>query len=92
MATGTATINFGLVSARRATSSVDVTGQSGLTSGSFLEAFAMAEATASHTAEVVRVDRVLYDCQYLTATSFRIFGTCLRGHTYGDRSVRWVTA
>jgi len=91
MATGTATLNFGTSSARRATASVDVTGQTGLSATSFLEAFAMAESTADHTADVSRVDRVEYECEFLTASSFRIRGTCVRGHTYGDRKVRWVT-
>lgn len=91
MANTTTTMNFGLVSARRATSSVDVTTLSGLTAASYMEAFPMAEATGDHTADVVRVDRVDYICQYLSATSVRIFGTVQRGHTYGDRTVRLVT-
>ena len=92
MATITATMNFGASNARTATSFVDVTsGLSGLTSASYLEAFAMAEATANHTAEVVRVDAVDYIAQFLTSTSVRIFGTVRRGHTYGNRTVRLVT-
>ena len=91
MPTTTTTMNFGLVSARKATSSVDVTTLSGLTAASYIEAFPMAEATADHTADVVRVDRVDYICQYLSATSVRIFGTVQRGRTYGDRTVRLVT-
>jgi hypothetical protein len=92
MATGTITMNFGTSASRKATSYVDVTGLSGLTSASYIEPFPMAEATADHTADVVRVDKVDYICQFLDATSFRIYGTCARGHTYGDRTVRWATA
>jgi hypothetical protein len=91
MATGTVNLNFGLVSARRASAQVDVTGLSGLTSASFIEAFAMVEATADHTKDVARVDPIDLHCEFLTAASFRIYGQCCQGHTYGDRKVRWAT-
>ena len=86
----TATMNFGLVSARRATSSVDITSLSGLTSASYCDAFPMAEATADHSADGVRVDAVDYICQFLSPTSVRVFGSSVRGHTYGNRTVRVV--
>lgn len=91
MATGIATINFGPSTARLATASVNVTGLSGLTSTSYLEAWPMAEATTAHTADVVRVDEAFYCCQFLTSTSFRVHGTIRRGHSWGDRKVRWAT-
>ena len=86
----TATMNFGLVSARRATSSVDITSLSGLTAASYIEAFPMAEATADHSADGVRVDAVDYICQYLSPTSVRVFGNVRRGRAYGDRTIRVV--
>lgn len=93
MPTGTTTINFGAASTNgQQEASVDVTGQSGLTSASYIEAFDMAEATASHSADDVRVDRAGFVCEFLTATSFRIHGYPRIGHIWGDRSVRWVTA
>lgn len=93
MATGTTTINFGDGTAGgTAESSVDVTGQSGLTSSSYLEAFDMAETTANHTADDVRVDRLVFVCEFINATSFRIHAYPRIGRMWGDRSVRWVTA
>lgn len=93
MATGTTTINFGAAAAGgSAESSVDVTGQSGLTSASYIEAFDMAEATANHTADDMRVDRATFVCEFLTAASFRIHGFPMIGRMWGARSVRWVTA
>lgn len=92
MATGTSTLNFGTVSIRKATTFVDVTGLSGLTSASYLEAFTMAESTADHTADVARVDKVDLSCEFLSASSFRIHAAMARGWAYGDRKVRWGSA
>lgn len=86
----TTTMNFGPVSARRATSSVDITSLSGLTPASYIDAFPMAEATADHSADGVRVDAVDYIGQYLSPTSVRVFGNVRRGRTYGDRTIRVV--
>jgi len=92
MATGTATMNFGAATGGVHEASVDVTGQSGLSGASYIEAFDMAEATANHTADDVRVDRAVFVCEFLTASSFRIHGHPMIGRIWGDRSVRWVTA
>jgi len=86
----TATMNFGPVSARRATSSVDIAALSGLTSANYIDVFPMAEATADHSADGVRVDTVDYIGQFLSPTSVRVFGASRRGHTYGNRTVRVV--
>jgi hypothetical protein len=91
MATGTATLNFGTVGARRASAEVDVTGQSGLTTSSLIEAFQKGESTTDHTDDIPRFDPIRLDTKYLSATSFRIYGVSCRGHTYGDRKVGWAT-
>ena len=88
---GTATLNFGTLPTRLANTSVDVIGQSGLTSSSYIEVFTMAEATADHTADDVRIDPIEVMAEYLSASSFRIHGAVKLGNTYGDRKVRWMT-
>lgn len=86
---GVATLNFGTATNRKAYTFVDVTGLSGLSAGSFLEAFSQAESTADHTVDAVRVDHIVLSCQFLSASSFRIHAHVSRGRTYGDRKVRW---
>lgn len=88
MATGSTTVSFG--AGGSVYSTVDVTGQSGLTAGSFIEAFMMAEASASNTEDAHVAAPVRLVCEYLTAGSFRI-------HAFADFplrdafNIRWVT-
>jgi hypothetical protein len=91
MAVTTSIINFGPVSARRATSFVDVDIVDNINESSYLEAFSMVESTDDHKADVSRLCTIEYIAQYLSPTKVRIFGTVTRGHTYGDRKVRLVT-
>jgi hypothetical protein len=90
MATGTATLDFGATPADEA--SVDVTGQSGLTSGSFIEAFFMRETTASNGADEHEEAASLcpLNCEYLSASSFRIHAHPIAALGLGMFTVRWV--
>lgn len=93
MATGTVTLNFGVTPAsRKAHATVDVTGLSGLTSASYIEAFTMAESSANHSADEIMVDKIHLTCQFLTAASFRVHGVVEKGRAWGDIPLRWVTA
>lgn len=89
MATGTAVVDFGTTGNVYAT--VDVTGLSGLSAASYLEAFKMAEATADNTVDAHIAAPMRLTCEYLTASSFRV-------HVVSDWplrdqfNIRYVTA
>lgn len=88
MATGATTVTF--PSSGSIYSSVDVTGQSGLSAASDIEAFKMAEASADNTQDAHIMAPIRFTCEYLTSASFRIHAVSdvsLRG----DYNVRWVT-
>lgn len=92
---GTATVAFG---SQPGTShaTVDVTGLSGLTANSYIEAFFQGgDTTASNNADDHALAGVLIRtvCQYLTASSFRIHAFCVEGgNAWGDFKVRYATA
>ena len=89
MAKGIVTIDFG--TGGNVLSSVDVTGMTGLSAGSFMEAFLMAEASLDNTVDAHIVAPMRIRCEYLTTSSFRIHAVSdwtLRGRF----SIRWVTA
>jgi hypothetical protein len=90
-ATGTATVDFG-TNPGATYATIDVTGQSGLSAASFLDAFIQTEATADNTAESHTFARQVISCacEYLTATSFRIHCLC-QELVWGTFKLRWVT-
>lgn len=89
MATGATTIDFGASGSVYA--SVDVTGQSGLSAASHIEAYVMAEASADNGVDAHVVAPLRLRCEYLTASSFRIHA--VSDWTLRDVfNVRWVTA
>ena len=88
MAMGDTSVSFPTTGALYATA--DVTGQSGLSAASFMEAFKMAEASADNTVDAHVVAPLRLTCEYLSASSFRIHAVSdvpLRGAF----NVRWVT-
>lgn len=88
MATGTDTIDFGSTGSVYVTKDVTT---SGLTAASYIEAFKMAEASASNTVDAHIAAPIRLTCEYLTATTFRVHAVSdwtLRG-VY---NIRWVTA
>lgn len=91
MATGTATLDFGVVPADEAT--ILVTGQSGLSAASFLEAFFMKESTADNTVaeHEEAAARCPLVCEFVDATSFNIIASPEAAYGMGTFKVRWVT-
>jgi hypothetical protein len=92
MATGTATLAF---STGLEYTTVDVTGQSGLTADSFIEPFFQAgDTTATNNGDDHALAQSLIQVvgQFLTASSFRIHALCSDGgRASGDFKVRWAT-
>lgn len=89
MATGTTTIDFGSGGSHYATA--DVTGLSGLSAASYIEAFKMAEASASNTVDAHIAAPMSLTCEYLTSSSFRIH--VVSAWPLRDVfNLRWVTA
>jgi hypothetical protein len=102
-AQGTATVSFGSAAAAQAGASsgpykkatVTVTGQSGIVSGSEVEAWLRAEpaGTTQHThGELIALveDLQVVACNIVASTGFDIVVTVLRGGIYGDVPIDWV--
>ncbi len=95
MPTGTATISFGtsLPDVPASEASVTVTGQTSILSTSFIEAWIMAESTASNTTTdhlFAGVSVKLVCGDIVVGTGFTIYATCIAGLLHGDLKVKWV--
>ncbi len=92
MATGNATLDFGAFPGSSDTS-VAVTGQTGITTSSFVEAWLVPTATADHSADehVVETIKVIAG-NIVNGTGFTIYGvnTGNNSRIYGTWSVSWV--
>jgi hypothetical protein len=90
MATGTATLDFGATPVDEG--SVDVTGLNGLTSSTFIEAFFMRETTTDNGADEHEEAASLcpLNCEFLSASSFRIHAHPLAALGLGTFKLRWV--
>ena len=92
MATGNATLDFGAFPGSSDTSVV-VTGQTGITTSSFVEAWLVPTATADHSADehVVETIKVIAG-NIVNDTGFTIYGvnTGNNSRIYGTWSVSWV--
>ena len=92
MATGNATLEFGAFPGSSDTS-VAVTGQTGITTSSFVEAWLVPTATADHSADehVVETIKVIAG-NIVNGTGFTIYGvnTGNNSRIYGTWSVSWV--
>jgi hypothetical protein len=89
--TGTATISFGATPVSEG--SVTVTGQTGILSGSFVEAFLMVEAATGNTVTDARFAGVslrIIVGDIVAATGFTIYATATSGLITGDLNIRWV--
>lgn len=88
MTTGATTVVF--PSTGSVYETVDITGQSGLSASSDIEAFKMAEASVDNTKDAHVFAPMRLTCEYLSSTSFRI-------HVFSDISlrgtynIRWVS-
>lgn len=91
MAVGTATLNFGAFPGTTDTS-VAVTGQSGILSGSAVEAYIAPVATAEHTADEHWVESIQVTAGNIVAgTGFTIYGrTTDSKRLYGNFNIGWV--
>ena len=92
MATGNATLDFGAFPGSSDTS-VAVTGQTGITTSSFVEAWLVPTATADHSADehIVETIKVIAG-NIVNGTGFTIYGvnTGDNSRIYGSWSVSWV--
>lgn len=94
-ASGTTTIDFGAFPGASDTS-VAVTGQAGILSGSLVGAWLRPAATADHTAEEHMVEAIsVFAADIAAGTGFTIHGRCTTqfGHStrlYGTWTVAWA--
>ena len=95
--TGTATLNFGSASSKTLDTSVDVTGQAGILSGSKVEAFLMADTTSDHSADEHVMARTMFElvCGNIVAgTGFTIYAACAdyvaKAGLTGQFTIQWV--
>lgn len=87
-AQGTTTINFG---GKATDTSATVTGQTGILSGSLVEAWVFPSATASNTADNHWVDDIEVVAGNVQAgTGFTIYAKCRTGFAHGAFSIAWV--
>lgn len=91
--TGTATIDFGAFPGTSDTS-VAVTGQSGIVSGSFVEAWIRPIATADHSADEHMLEQLkVFAANIVAGTGFTIYGiSCAPHQLYGQWTVAWAWA
>jgi hypothetical protein len=90
---GTAIINFGTFPGSTDTS-VAVTGQAGILSGSVVNAWLTPTATADHTADEHRLETIyVYSGNIVPGTGFTIYGVNEgSGFIYGQWTVNWMWA
>lgn len=89
--TGTATISFG--STPVSEGSVTITGQAGILSGSFVEAFLMVEAATGNTVDDAKFAGVALRIivgDIIAGIGFTIYVTSISGLITGDLNIRWV--
>lgn len=88
MPTGTATIDFG---AAETTASVDVTGQSSMTTANLVEAWIRPVATATNTADNHLAESLrIIAGNIVNGVGFTIYAVCDRGLAHGQYTVAWV--
>ena len=97
MPTGTATLNFGVASAKTLDTSVVVTGQAAIVSGSKVEAYLMADTTSDHAADehIMSVSMMDLVCgAIVAATGFTIYANVRddisKAGLTGQFTVQWV--
>jgi hypothetical protein len=90
MATGTASLDFGAKPGKD-TATVAVTGQTGIVSGSLVEAWLRPIDTADHTIDEHRVEELQIVADTIVAgTGFTIFGRTRNGPIYGVWNCAWA--
>jgi hypothetical protein len=90
MATGTTTVDFGAFPGATDTS-VAVTGQTGIVSGSLVEAWLRPVATADHSADEHWVEEIQVTAGNIVAgTGFTIYARTRNHRLYGTWTVAWA--
>lgn len=90
MAVGTAVIDFGAHPGKGMTS-VDVTGQASIVSGSRIGCWPRLTSTADHSADEHRVETLkLVAGNIVAGTGFTIYAEVLLGKSWGTFNVDWV--
>ena len=97
MPTGTATLNFGAAASKTLDTTVAVTGQTAIVSGSKVEAYLMGDTTADHSADehIMAASMFRLACSDIVAgTGFTIYAV---GEDYlakagltGQFTIQWV--
>lgn len=90
--TGTATMNFGIGDGASdlPQSSVVITGQAWVLSGSIISAWVAAVATADHDVDEVVAENIsCYVGTIIPGTGFTIYGQVDEGSTFGDFIINW---
>lgn len=90
MATGVATLSFGAKPGTD-TATVAVTGQTGIVSGSLVEAWIRPVDTSDHSVDEHRVEELQVVADTIVAgIGFTIFGRTRGGPIYGDWTIAWA--
>src|SRR5690348_13208982 len=89
---GTTVIDFGSISIATSNfTSVAVTGQTGITSGSYVEAWIRLTSTAEHSADEHMVESLKITAgNIVVGTGFTIYAEITNGAGYGTYNVNWV--
>lgn len=90
-ASGTATLDFGAIGSKGNTASIAVTGQSGITAASQIDAWLRIEATPEHSIDELLIDPVRVTAGNIVAgTGFTIYCDMPYGTAYGIYKVDWA--
>ena len=85
---GTATVDFGT---GKTDASVVVTGQAGILSNSFLEAWLSGAATSNNPVDSGFTEQLtVYAGDVIAGTGFTIYALCPVGRAFGQYVVNWV--
>lgn len=89
--TGLATASFGAIGSTGSSTTVTITGQTGIASNSYVEAWLAIQATTQHSIDEVVHDPVTVRAGNIVAgTGFTIYCSMDNGSAYGDYIVHWV--
>jgi hypothetical protein len=92
VASGTAVINFGAHPGKGMTS-VDVTGQASILTGSRIGCWPRLEATSDHSVDEHRVETLkLVGGNIVAGTGFTIYAEVQQGNAWGQFNIDWVWA
>ncbi len=89
--TGVATVSFGVAGTSGNEANVVVSGQSGIATNSFVEAWLNLTPTSDHSLDELRIENIQVKAGNIVAgTSFTIYAEITKGVTYGQYTINWV--